>query len=457
MRLIFALAALAMMASAEFRVGVAQVDITPPLGTPMAGYYSNRPAKGTHDPLHAKAMVIEREGVRIAMVSCDLLSMPGHIAKKARTLIQERLQIPASHVMVSATHTHMGPVLIGGQLRYNLDGEMLRLAEVYTQTLPEKLFEAVKAAADQTQPATLYLARGHEDSLTFNRRFWMEDGSVGWNPGKKNPKIVREAGPIDAEVPVLYVESAVGKPLGVYVNYALHLDTVGGAQYTADYPYALSKALAAAKGDSLITLFTLGAAGNLNHVNVRSSLPQSGHGEAARIGTVLAAAVLKALGTMEEVPDGPLAASTRMAKLETSPFTQEELTAAKADAVTFGRKDQAPFLRLVKAGRILAIAAENGQPISAEVQVLSVGLSVAWVSLPGEVFTELGLAIKLGSPFTWTSVVTQANESFGYIPDRKAHAQGAYEAVSSRFAPGSGEKLVETATVALVEHLQKAQ
>jgi hypothetical protein len=88
------------------------------------------------------------------------------------------------------------------------------------------------------------------------------------------------------------------------------------------------------------------------------------------------------------------------------------------------------------------------------VQVFSIGRDVAFVGLPGEIFTELGLAIKLASPFAWTSVVTLANDSPGYIPDRKGHAQGAYEPVSSRVAPGSGEKLVEAATLALIEHAQ---
>ncbi|MCC7341074.1 MAG: hypothetical protein IT170_08310, partial [Bryobacterales bacterium] len=76
MRLLVLTILCAFMTFAEFRVGVAQVDITPPEGAPMAGYYYNRAAEGTHDPLFATAMVIEREGVRFAIVTCDLLSMP---------------------------------------------------------------------------------------------------------------------------------------------------------------------------------------------------------------------------------------------------------------------------------------------------------------------------------------------------------------------------------------------
>ena len=101
---------------------------------------------------------------------------------------------------------------------------------------------------------------------------------------------------------------------------------------------------------------------------------------------------------------------------------------------------------------MVSVAERNGEPIRAEVQVLSIGRDVAFVALPGEIFTELGLAIKLASPFAWTSVITLANDSPGYIADRKGYAQGAYEPVSSRVAPGSGEMLVEAATLALIEH-----
>lgn len=443
-----------LLAAAEFRVGVSQVDITPPEGAPMAGYYYNRAADGAHDPLLATAMVVEREGVRFAIVTCDLLSMPVEISREARERIAKDPGIPASHVVVSATHTHTGPALVAGQIRYNLTGEMARIGKEYSGGLAARIHQAVASAARSLQPARLYTARGREDSLTFNRRFWMKDGTVGWNPGKRNPGIVRAAGPIDDDVPVLYAETLDGKPIVVFVNYALHLDTVGGTRYSKDYPYTLARALEAARGEGLVTLFTLGCAGNLNHIDVSTARRQSGNGEAARIGSVLAASVLKALGGMKAVADMPIRVSSRDVPLPLAPFTQPELEEARKVAATFGTEKPAPFMELVRATRIVTVAAQKGEPIHAEVQVFSIGRDVAFVGLPGEIFTELGLAIKLASPFAWTSVVTLANDSPGYIPDRKGHAQGAYEPVSSRVAPGSGEKLVEAATLALIEHAQ---
>jgi hypothetical protein len=113
MRLIASfLLSMAALNAADFRAGAAQVDITPPAGAPMAGYYYNRAAAGVHDPLQAKAIVIEKDGVTAAIVACDLSSLPRPIAEAARRRITELLKIPPTHVMISATHTHTGPTSI---------------------------------------------------------------------------------------------------------------------------------------------------------------------------------------------------------------------------------------------------------------------------------------------------------------------------------------------------------
>jgi hypothetical protein len=76
---------------------------------------------------------------------------------------------------------------------------------------------------------------------------------------------------------------------------------------------------------------------------------------------------------------------------------------------------------------------------------------LAWVSLPGEIFVELGLAIKQDSPFKQTIIVELANGSIGYIPTRRAYRQGNYEVVSARCDEGSGELLVDAAIRMLKE------
>ena len=86
--------------------------------------------------------------------------------------------------MISATHTHTGPVIDSGS-RF---GGNSPLVKSYLAALPGRIAEAVRLAESRLKPARAFAARGREDSIAFNRRFHMKDGSVGWNPGKRNPE-----------------------------------------------------------------------------------------------------------------------------------------------------------------------------------------------------------------------------------------------------------------------------
>src|SRR5207245_11187682 len=176
------------------------------------------------------------------------------------------------------------------------DGGGKPVSKDYSRTLPRLIADAVAAAHEKRQPVRVAVAKEQEAQLAHNRRYWMRDGSVGWNPGKLNPQIVRPAGPIDPEVGVFFAETTAPKPAPVltFVNYAMHPDTTGGTRVSADYPGALSRTLALYKGPDMLTLFANGTCGNINHSDVHWSGAQSSPQEAARLGTLLAAAVVKA-------------------------------------------------------------------------------------------------------------------------------------------------------------------
>src|SRR4051812_27964495 len=99
--LTLSLVALAAPAPAgELRVGAAAVVITPPAGTPMAGYYFERAAEGVHDDLHAKALVIEKDGAKAALVALDLISTTRPVVTEARREIERATGIRGDAVMI---------------------------------------------------------------------------------------------------------------------------------------------------------------------------------------------------------------------------------------------------------------------------------------------------------------------------------------------------------------------
>jgi neutral ceramidase len=441
----------------ECRVGVAAVDITPPLGIPLAGYYHARGADGVLDPLFSKAMVIECEGERAALVTVDLISVTRSITDQARQEIERNTGIPANRVMISATHAHTGPELANRGKRTTDMGGQAQLAVTYTEALPMRIADSVRLANERLQPAQLCVAKGRCEDLTFNRRYFMRDGNVGWNPGKRNPDVVMPAGPSDPEVGLLYAErpKAQGptQSIATYVNFAMHPDTCGGSKVSADWPGALGRVLTAYHGSNHLTLVANGTCGNLNHLDVSWAWPQGTAIEQHRIATILGASIFQAYKDLKPLTTGPLTlrSKSQVIELDLPEITSAQVEEAK-QAVAATKDDRGGnFMKLVRAYRALDVAGRQGKPHQVEVQVIALGKEVAWVSLPGEVFVELGLAIKKQSPFANTFVVELANESIGYIPDRRSYAEANYEPESARCAPGSGEKLVQSALQLLSE------
>lgn len=442
----------------ELRAGVAEADITPPTGAPLAGYYLNREATGVHDPLHAKALVLEQGGTKVVMVACDLVGIPRDTTDQARSIVAEKLGLSADHIMISATHSHTAPVILTTPSQYNLTGQPKRIAEQYTKDLPAKIADAALKANAALASVQMHAAVGEEKTLEFNRRFFMKDGTVGWNPGKLNPDIVRPAGPVDTSLPVLYFES-IGdqKPVASYVNVSLHLDTTGGFQFSADYPYTIERILKLAKGADFFSLFTIGASGNVNHFDITKKDSQGSFEEAARIGAVLAGDVLKVIQEAPAISNTAIQVTDKFVEIPVPIYTAAEIDEATRIQATFGTPQAAPFLDLVKAARVLDLSSRHGKPFDIEVQVFTLGDHVAIIGFPGEVFAELGLTMKEDSPYPVTIIAELANGIESYIPNRIAYREGNYEPLTSRLPAGAGETLMDSALDQLVSMYQHAR
>jgi hypothetical protein len=163
------------------------------------------------------------------------------------------------------------------------------------------------------------------------------------------------------------------------------------------------------------------------------------------MGTILAAEILRTLPGLKAVEPGPLRARREIVPLPLPAVTPEDVEKAKEVRERVKAGEAPKFMEQVEAFKVLDVAAREGKPLEAEVQVISLGREIAWVALPGEIFVELGLAIKHDSPFPRTLIAELANGSVGYVPTKRAYAQGNYEVVSARCAEGSGELLAAAA------------
>jgi neutral ceramidase len=224
-------------ADPPLQVGLASTDITPPIGYRLAGYYYERLATAVHDPLFAKAIVFKQGETRFALVICDLCHTSPAVVAQARTLASEKTGIPADQIAVCATHTHTGPDYFG-PLADHLhelaiaahNGEDPARPIDYPALLAEKIAQCIIDADRAAAPAQLSVGHATQENLAFNRRYVMKDGTVAWNPGKKNPNIDHPAGPIDPQIDILRIDHrSATTPAAILTRFPLHPDTVGGA------------------------------------------------------------------------------------------------------------------------------------------------------------------------------------------------------------------------------------
>src|SRR5262249_52472457 len=148
------------------------------------------------------------------------------------------------------------------------------------------------------------------------------------------------------------------------------------------------------KGPEMVTVYTTGCCGDINHINVRWAEPQHGFENATRMGIILAGAVLEAWPALEAVSPGSLRVKCQVVPLPLPGISPADVDAARQIAARHRdpKSKQPAFLETVQAYKVLDVVARHGRPTEVEVQVVAMGSDLAWVSLPGEIFVELGLA-----------------------------------------------------------------
>lgn len=458
---------LAAHADGPLQVGVAEVEITPPKGFPMAGYYHERLATGTKDPLKARAVVFRMGKEQAALVVCDLCGISVDLTTEVRRLASARTTIPQRHIVLSATHSHTSPDYTRHLYGYLGKSEKERPADAYSARLIQGVVEAVVKAHENAEPSVIHAGTVRQETpVSFNRRFLLRDGSVRTWMALDHPEVLRAAGPIDPDLSIFTVRAVKGRShKAVFSNFALHLDTVGGLEWSADYPSFIERAVRESLGNNVISLFGTGCCGDINHVDPA----RKERNKTAFIGGSLGETVCKALAGLPPVKRTGLRVQSTVVPLPLETVTREEVARA-AQLLTASRDGgRVDFLDQVRAYKHVVLDnlrhrpahaeaaklinwglsrtwAGVGDRLPVEVSLITLGDEVAIVCLPGEVFVDLGLAIKRSSPFCTTFIVELSNcVETAYIPTRVAYAAGSYEVTNSLVQPGSGEMLADAA------------
>ncbi|UCG57591.1 MAG: hypothetical protein JSU70_22335 [Phycisphaerales bacterium] len=397
-------------------VGYADIDITPPLGVPMPGYFQERKATGVLDTLLAKSLVLTKGEVTLAIIALDLIGLSDSIVADIRGEIQRQTGIAPERIFIHAIHTHTGAAV-----SHIKD----RLAAQVTTAVKK----AVEKRVDENR---VTLGACNERSIAFIRRYLMEDGTVRTNPGRGNPRIVRPIGDIDPAVYAMSFETAKI----VLVSYGLHPDCVSGDKYSADYPYHMTEAIRETLGPDWNVIFLNACCGNVNHINVKDKSQRSSYDESRKIGRTLAEAALAARDNSRDLVMDTIAARAgtvqcpaRIVPKNLREWAERQIQENPAEASRRKFNEYTP-------SRIMKLTEAEGTTRPAEIIVFRIG-DVAIVGLPGEVFVEVARDIKTHSLTDPTLVIGLTGGSMGYIPHPRGYQEGGYEATfgSARNSP----------------------
>ena len=423
------------------QVGAARVDITPApdAALPMAGYAGRTQGfQRIHDHIYVRAIVLSDGTSQAVLLAWELIGMPTHVWEELSQRIVKELGIPADNLLLAAVHDHGAPSLAGMFGRSPAPGTpgaanpAARAPSpgtiAYTAKVENDAFEAVRQAKANLRSAQFGFGTGKAYVNINRREFFPKTGWwwLGYNP----------EGPSDKTVAVLKFTDLAGKPIALFINYAVHAVVMGpdNLAVTGDLAGATSRYVEQyyqgkiptrddagwelevgpeekAAGEGPVAVWTSGAAGDQNPVSMDQGEDFT---------------MVEGLGRIlgEE--------SVRVANRITAMSSQARIESSQRVITCPGRRvSPGPTPRT-------EYTFQDADPVNIRLSLLKVN-NVALAGVSGEVFTRIYQHLKKESPFNDTIMVTHANGSSGYIPSDDASDQISYENTASRLKPGCAE------------------
>ena len=426
--ILMALVAAVSLAASDYKAGIGRIVITPEKPIYMSGYGNrNHPSEGVIHDLWAKALAIEdHKGARVVIVTTDLIGLPRGIADVVAVRVQQQYGIDRSHLVLTSSHTHTGPLIRGNlETMFALSPADSQVVSDYAAKLTESLVAVIGAALNDLSPASLWFGNGRA-TFAINRREPTPNGvKIGENP----------KGPTDPDVPVLKIAAPDGNLRAVLFGYACHNTTLTGEFYKISGDYAGFAQLAIEKANPGATAMFLMLSGADQNPHPRSTLEL-----AEQHGTDLAAEVNRVLSEKLQSVRGAERSAFQIVQLGFAPQSRDTFESRLQDPDAHRARHAKAMLRLI----------DERSPLLSHypypVQAVQFGKDLTLVALGGEVVVDYVLRIKREFGSKGIIVAGYSNDVMSYIPSLRVLKEGGYEADQSMIyygLPGPYDEQVE--------------
>ncbi len=452
----------------SLKVGFGRTNIDPPLGIGIRGYYVPRYAKGFLDSVFVRTIALSNDDTTALIINVDLCGIDNNLVEICHRLINEETGVAAENIFMGATHTHTGPMTSAAGSPFSVDAEML---EKYSKFFVTRVLDSVKLALADMAPAKMGFAIGcAPERIAYIRRYRMKDGSTFTCPPINDPNIVGPIGELDQRINVLRFAREGARDV-VIVNYGIHADTVNGDYISADFPHWLAKTVK----DTLDAecIFIPGAQGDVGSTNVHPSggdmndteisfdNEMKSYGMARFVGRAIAGTVLQVYDKVEFTDDDSIDVVHKTLTVPANNPDPADMPLARRykELHEAGRDDEIPFegmqLTTEVADAYRKCRLEHG-PFEFNLPLMGLKLGpVAFVGMPGEPFTEIGVKIKEADGFKMIMPCALTNGCYGYFPAKSAFDEGGYEARTSNYTPAVFEEMIKCGKTILAELEEK--
>lgn len=386
------------------RSGSFAVDITPPGSVYLTGYpHVNRMSTGVHDPLLASAVCLESGGITLLLIALDILFFSSDTAARIRKKLCTACGIKPEHILVSATHTHSGPLTIE-MLSFAADSTVPGVNHLALEILENGAVTAGKKAWTFLQPSEFAVTSAVVRGAGCNRH---------------DPK-----GPADPEIGIIVMRRMNDKKISaISLVYCMHPTVLheDSTLISSDFPGAVRCGLTRKLQSEPVICWYTGPEGNQSP---RYHVTGQTFAESNRLGCIIADAVSHAIdqisdtgwsndivlgGVIESIVPvrrtfpGLTAAQANLAACRNE---YERLKASgaghgpvrTAECAVFGAEETLYLCARSADGTIPTLL--DNQYAALGIQVLKIG-NIFLAAFPGELFVEYSLALK--ERFPWKS------------------------------------------------------